>query len=140
MESDSLAVTYFRKSLARRKALDVLFAELSYADTVRESQEICELLLKGCLRLIGIEPPKFHDVGKIVKENVSALPEPMWADVEQIARFSFELRRDRELAFYGALDVDPWEDYTKGDAQEAMNKVDAILSWSTPFFEQAMRL
>ncbi|TVQ23782.1 MAG: HEPN domain-containing protein [Spirochaetaceae bacterium] len=138
VDTDSLALTYYRKSLARRKALNVLFEESSYADTVRESQEICELLLKGVLRLIGIEPPKFHDVGKIIKENSSALSAEMRPEVDRIARYSFELRRDRELAFYGALDVDPWEDYTKTDAEEAMNKVDTILSWSRSFFERAL--
>jgi HEPN domain-containing protein len=129
MEADRLALTYFKKSRARRKALQVLFDEESYADVVREAQEICELVLKAVLRLIGIEPPKFHDVGKIIVENSGLLPEAMRAEVDEISRHSFELRRDRELAFYGALDVDPWEDYRREDAVRAIEWVDGMMTW-----------
>ncbi len=129
MDYDRLAQTYFRKSRARRKALDVLLAENSYSDVVRESQEICELTLKGVLRSIGIDPPKFHDVGKIIKENRQLLPQSMRSKTDEIARYSFELRRDRELSFYGALDVDPWEDYSRSDAAKAISQVDEILGW-----------
>lgn len=132
MIDDRLAQTYFRKSHARRKALVVLYDEQSYADVVRESQEICELALKGVLRVLGIDPPKFHDVGKILVENRPLLPEDMRSEVERVARFSFELRRDRELAFYGAIDVDPWEDYTRADADQAIERVDHIVSWVAP--------
>jgi len=37
--------------------------ECSFSDVVEEAQEIVELSLKGMLRFVGIEPPKFHDVG-----------------------------------------------------------------------------
>ncbi|MEW5818355.1 MAG: HEPN domain-containing protein, partial [Spirochaetota bacterium] len=60
MEIEKLALGYFKKARARRKALQVLLEEKSFSDVVRESQELCELLLKGVLRTIGIEPPKFH--------------------------------------------------------------------------------
>jgi HEPN domain-containing protein len=129
MEADRLALTYFKKSRARRKALQVLFDEESYADVVREAQEICELVLKAVLRLIGIEPPKFHDVGKILVENSGLLPEAMRAEVDEISRHSFELRRDRELAFCGALDVDPWEDYRREDAVRTIEWVDGMMTW-----------
>lgn len=132
VETDRLAQTYFRKCRARRKALVVLYEERSYSDVVRESQEICELLLKGVLRTIGIDPPKFHDVGKILKENREMLPESMRRNVDAVARYSFELRRDRELSFYGAMDVDPWEDYTVEDADAAVRQIDEIMVWVTP--------
>jgi HEPN domain-containing protein len=134
MDLDRLAQSYVKKARARRKALDVLLAEESYSDVVREAQEICELSLKAVLRATGIEPPKFHDVGKLVRENVAALPRSMHPQVDVIARYSFELRRDRELAFYGAMDVDPWEDYSAPDADRAMTMVDEILRWIEPLF------
>jgi HEPN domain-containing protein len=74
---------------------DRMSAEQSYSDVIRESQEICELLLKAVLRLIGIEPPKFHDVGKILKDNHSLLATAMQADVDAIARYSSERPQDR---------------------------------------------
>ena len=129
MEIEKLAAGYFKKAHARRKALDVLYAEKSYSDVVRESQELCELVLKGVLRTIGIDPPKFHDVGKILKQNVGLLPGSMQCDIDKVVRYSFELRKDRELSFYGALDVDPWEDYTAADADRAIHIADEILAW-----------
>jgi HEPN domain-containing protein len=137
MNEDRLARTYFRKSAARRKALEVLFTEQSYGDVVREAQEICELVLKAVLRLIGIDPPKFHDVGKIVKENRGLLPQEMHDKVDPIARYSFELRRDRELAFVGAVDVDPWDDYTEEDARQAIGRIEEILAWVRPLSDGA---
>lgn len=131
VDGDQLAQTYFRKSRARRRALTVLYDEGSYSDVVREAQEICELVLKGVLRIVGIDPPKFDDVGKILQENRSLLPESMHGRLDAVARSSFELRRDRELAFYGAIDVDPWEDYTKADADRAIAQIDEILDWAT---------
>jgi HEPN domain-containing protein len=132
MSADQLARTYFRKCRARRKALTVLYDEQSYSDVIRESQEICELLLKALLRIMGIEPPKFHDVGKILRENRDLLAEAMQPEVDIVARSSFELRRDRELSFYGALDVDPWEDYTREDADQAIARIDHIMRWAEP--------
>lgn len=132
VDVDRLARTYFRKSRARRKALQVLYDEASYADVVREAQEICELLLKAVLRIVGIEPPKYHDVGKILKANAELLPSAMHGSLNAIARYSFELRRDRELSFYGAMDVDPWEDYTRADADRALGIVDELFCWTSP--------
>ena len=129
MSFDNLAQSYLKKAKARRKALEVLLTEKSYSDVVRESQQIVELLLKGVLRVVGIEPPKIHDVGKILVQNKGLLTKKMAGDVDKIAKYSFELRKDRELSFYGAYDVDPWEDYTLIDAKEAMVKVDEIFNW-----------
>jgi HEPN domain-containing protein len=36
---------------------------------VRQCQEAVELLLKASLRLVGAEPPKWHDVGTILKKK-----------------------------------------------------------------------
>jgi HEPN domain-containing protein len=64
----SLAKSYLDKAQKRLKILDVLLAEDDYSDVVREAQEIVELALKGMLRQIGIEPPKWHDVGALILE------------------------------------------------------------------------
>jgi hypothetical protein len=40
---------------------------------------------------------------------------------EEMARISRDLRRDRELAFYGAEDLTPGGFYTREDAERAMS-------------------
>jgi HEPN domain-containing protein len=64
-----LAASYIIKARKRLKALDVLFTEEAYSDVVREAQEIVELALKAALRVIGVEPPKIHDVGRLLHEH-----------------------------------------------------------------------
>jgi hypothetical protein len=67
--SQSLARSYLAKARVRLKALAVLRDEGGYSDVVREAQELVELALKGMLRAVGIEPPKFHDVGGLLVEH-----------------------------------------------------------------------
>jgi HEPN domain-containing protein len=66
MTNITLAQSYLIKATKRLKILDVLLAEKDYSDVVREAQEIVELAQKAMLRHVGIEPPKWHDVGKIL--------------------------------------------------------------------------
>ena len=68
MTVDELARAYVTKASKRRRALEVLLEEEAYSDVVREAQELVELALKGMLRFVGIDPPKWHDVGPILKE------------------------------------------------------------------------
>jgi HEPN domain len=58
----TLAQSYLLKARIRLKILQVLLDENAYSDVVREAQEIVELSLKGMLRQVGVEPPKWHDV------------------------------------------------------------------------------
>ncbi len=54
-----------------------------HADVVRESQEIVELALKGFLRVVGLDPPKEHDVGKFMTKERDRLPKShpvVWAN------------------------------------------------------------
>jgi HEPN domain-containing protein len=66
MTNTTLAQSYVIKAAKRLKILGVLLDEQSFSDVIRESQEVVELALKGMLRQIGIEPPKWHDVGGIL--------------------------------------------------------------------------
>ena len=75
MTNVSLAQSYLSKALKRLKILTVLLDEAAFSDVVRESQEIVELALKGMLRQVGIEPPKWHDVGQALKEYRARFPE-----------------------------------------------------------------
>ncbi len=98
MRSPRLAADYVRRAKIWLQALDVLFDAASWADVVRESQEIVELALKGLLRGHGIEPPRIHDVSEVLLAERERLPTPLHAQVETLANASRRLRRDRELA------------------------------------------
>jgi len=118
--NDALAVDYLNRSRHRLKALDVLFQEQSWADVVRESQEIVEIALKALLRACRIEVPRIHDVSPLLEENVERLPVGLREKVPELVRISRSLRRDRELAFYGSEDLTPSEFYRRDDAESAL--------------------
>lgn len=132
MRNRSLAADYVRRAAARVRALDVLFEAESWADVVRESQEVVELALKGLLRAWGVEPPRIHDVSDVLLAERERLPEALWAEVPQLAQASRELRRDRELAFYGAEDLTPSSFYSQADAVRARDAARAVVTAVRP--------
>lgn len=119
MRNRDLASDYLRRSAVRLKALDVLYDGESWADVVRESQEVVELTLKGLLRSCGIEAPRIHDVSDVLRAERGRLPEPLRGQVDRLCEVSRQLRRDRELAFYGTEDLTPSDFYSREDATAA---------------------
>ncbi len=119
MRNRTLAADYVRRAATRLRAIDVLFEAESWADVVRESQEVVELALQGLLRAAGVDPPRVHDVAEVLEAERTRLPAALAGDVDRLAAASRDLRRDRELAFYGAEDLTPSDFYREGDAVEA---------------------
>lgn len=119
MRSRELAADYVRRAAARLAAVDTLFTAKSWPDVVRESQEVVELALKGLLRAAGIDPPRIHDVSEVLLAERERLPAEIQSQVESLAAGSRMLRRDRELAFYGAEDLTPSGFYNRDDASAA---------------------
>lgn len=123
---------YFKRSQYRRVALGTLFQLGAYADVVRESQELVELLLKALLRKHRIDPPKWHDVGAILEENEELFPDPVRLELARIRQISRDLRKDREMSFYGDEDLLPSEAYSVDHAKKAMDDCDWLLSLLAP--------
>lgn len=121
MKNLSLAKSYLDKTHKRLKILTFLLSEDDYSDVVREAQEIVELALKGMLRQIGIEPPKWHDVGQLILEYRTRFPDEVSSQAEKLAEISAWLRKEREFSFYGDIDFIPTEQYSKDDAQRAID-------------------
>jgi len=69
---------------------------------VRRAQEVVELVLKGALKILGIEYPKIYDVGKIfeqmVKKKIGEFDEEV---MKRVVRISARLAEDRGPSFYG---------------------------------------
>ena len=121
LHNRGLATDYVRRATVRLRAIEVLHRAASWADVVRESQEAVELALKGLLRGVGIDPPRLHDVSGVLRGERDRLPESVQDRVDRMAAISRDLRRDRELAFYGAEDLIPSEFYGEEDACRALD-------------------
>lgn len=121
MKNKGLAADYITRAGHRLAAVETLMERQSYADVVRESQELVELCLKGLLRASKVEVPRLHDVSDVLIECRDNLPKDIKSHVNQIAKISRKLRRDRELAFYGTEDLTPSEFYKEEEAKEALD-------------------
>lgn len=119
MHNDALTLDYLRRSKARVAAVRVLLEERSWADVVRESQEIVEITLKALLRAHRIEVPQIHDVSPVLEQNRARFAGKIQESLDELMRISRSLRRDRELAFYGSEDLTPSEFYREEDATQA---------------------
>lgn len=128
MTNDDLSKSYFIKAEKRIKILDVLLKEEAYSDVVREAQEIVELSLKGMLRYVGIEPPKYHDVSPILIEHHKKFKSLTSKELTKIVKISKKLRKERELAFYGDIDFIPTEEYSLEDAKEAIEGANYVVN------------
>jgi HEPN domain-containing protein len=122
-----LAASYIVKARKRLKALEVLFAEEAYSDVVREAQEIVELALKAALRSVGIEPPKIHDVGRLVEEHAGRFPADVVAATPRLVEISAWLRKEREFAFYGDIDFIPTDRYSREQAERALQDAQFVV-------------
>ena len=136
MTNITLAQSLIKKATDRLDILDLLVNKGAYSDVMREAQEIVELATKAMLRAVGIEPPKFHDVGDLLLEHRDKYPDDISKELEKIASISKRLRKERELSFYGDIDFIPTEEYTVDDSREAMGGANFVVTIATKLIEQ----
>ena len=129
MKNADLVSDYLQRCEVRLKALDLYFKEASYAEVIRESQELVELATKALLRGMNLSVPHIHDVGDIILENIKLLKGVSRDEVEEVTEISRKLRRDRELSFYGSEDLTPSAFYRKKDAIEARAGANTVLQF-----------
>ena len=125
---NDLALSYIKQAKDRIRYSKEAFKEENFPYVVRQCQEAVELLLKASLRIVGVEPPKWHDVGPILRREEDRYPEWFKSELDWIISISRILRRERELAMYGdeELGIPPEEIYTRYDAEEALAKAEKI--------------
>lgn len=136
MKNKTLVQDYLIRCHSRMAAIDVLYKHQNWADVVRESQETVELALKALLKHCNIEVPKIHDVGDILLENETRLPEELKKDCQKFSEISRDLRRDRELSFYGSEDLTPSEFYKEKDAKKAKEEA----QWLVTTISKALKI
>jgi hypothetical protein len=128
MTADELARSYFWRVDKRMLALRVLMEAEAYPDVVREAQEIVELALKGMLRGVGVDPPKWHDVGSVLIEHRAKFSAALQLEIDALAEISLRLRRDREAAFYGDIDMIPERIFDRDSAERALAGAQRVIA------------
>lgn len=130
MNTKNIAIDYLRKSKARFQALHTLLEQNSYDDVIREAQEILELITKGALRWIGVDPPKTHDVSLTLKKHHRQFPAFWQQEMDWICKISNNLYQERGHAFYGdeGEDISPANLFEVGEAQEAVQWIQKLIA------------
>jgi len=100
-----------------KKAVDEENNNLS----VRRAQEVVELALKGCLRIVGIDFPKVHDAGYVFTKEVGKKLVFKESTLKEIERISKWLAEARAPSFYGE------RDFTGEDSKRAYNDAAFVL-------------
>ncbi|MGC9118414.1 MAG: HEPN domain-containing protein [Thermoproteus sp.] len=141
MNNLDLARSHIRQALERIRHAREASEGGNYPYSVRQCQEAVELLLKAALRIVGIEPPKWHDVGPILRRERDKFPRWFQEHVDRLASISRRLRKERELAMYGDEDsgVPPEELYTAEDAEQYLRDAELVADLVLKLLEEAAR-
>lgn len=125
-----LAKSNVRQAEERVKHAEEALRSGNYPYVVRQSQEAVELALKAALRIVGVEPPKWHDVGPILRRESSRFPEWFRQHIDELASISRALRKERELAMYGDEEagIPPDELYSEVDGVESLERAKYVLT------------
>jgi HEPN domain-containing protein len=126
-----MARAYVEEAERRIRIAEMMLREKAYAYSIRQCQEAVELLLKASLRLIGIEPPKWHDVGPILLEFSERFPDWFREKIPELAAISRWLRREREPSMYGdeELGLPPTKLYAEPYALKAVEGARTVYTY-----------
>jgi len=124
-----MARSYLRQAMERVRHAEEALINGNYPYVVRQCQEAVELALKAALRIVGVEPPKWHDVGPVLRREQGRFPAWFRERMDELISISRSLRKERELAMYGDEEsgIPPEELYTRVDAEYALNSAKMVL-------------
>ncbi len=121
MVNERLAESYLKRAGIRLEILPEYLKRQDYADVIREAQEIVELIQKALLIKVGIRPPKWHEVGSIINEHIDKFPHEVRETLFELNKIAKWLRSQREISFYGDMDLIPEELYSEEEALKALS-------------------
>jgi HEPN domain-containing protein len=124
-----LSRSYSKQARARYRTAKLAYDQRNYPYCIRQAQESVELTLKGALKLVGVQYPKFLDVSEALLSNVHLFPEWFRKRVDEMAKVSKELARKRAAAMYGeeAKGLPPETVFDRRDANKAVNDAKRVL-------------
>ncbi len=135
---EALARDYLKRAEARLVIAEEAFKRGYYPEAVRYSQECVELSLKACLRMVGIEYPKVHDVGGVLEAESARFPEWFREQIERLAEISRDLAEKRSPSMYGieAAGKPPGELFREKEAEEALRNAKQVHQLARKLIEE----
>jgi len=131
-----LAEDFLNQAKLRLITAKAVFEKEAYAYCILQSQEAVELALKSALRLLGVDYPKWHDVGIVLKEIEDKFPDEFKSEIPNLVEISEKLNALREPAMYGdeSQKKGPSALFTKSDAKEIIKETEFSLQKITDLF------
>jgi len=138
LRMDGLARDYLRRAEARLSSARYALSQGYYPEVVRYSQECVELSLKACLRLVGVEYPKVHDVGDILRAESMRFPSWFREEIDRLAEVSRDLAEKRAPSLYGVevAGKSPEDLFNKDDAVKALEDAEVVHMLAKRLLEQ----
>ena len=136
-----MAKSYLEEAEKRVRVAEMMLGEGSYAYAIRQCQEAVELSLKASLRLVGVEPPKWRDVGPVLVELSDRFPDWFRDKIPELAAISRWLRREREPSMYGDEEtgLPPSRLYTRPYAEKAVEAAKLVVSYGRRLLSEYTR-
>jgi len=133
-----MARSHLRQAAERVRHAEEALTNGNYPYVVRQCQEAVELALKAALRIVGVEPPKWHDVGPVLRRERGRFPAWFQEHMDELVSISRSLRKERELAMYGDEEsgIPPEELYTRLDAEYALTNARRVLDLVEKLMEE----
>ena len=101
MNNTNFAKDYLYEANLRMETAENVLRKEAYAYCVRQCQEAVELSLKAALRIVGLDYPKWHDIGNILVIEKEKFPEIFQKNITKLTSISNLLMKYREPAMYG---------------------------------------
>jgi HEPN domain-containing protein len=133
-----LAKDYLKQANLRLQTAERVLEKDAFAYSIRQSQEGVELALKAALRLVGIDFPKWHNVGPLLEKEREKFPEVFKQRISKLALISEKLSNLREDAMYGneQKGKGPSSLFTKADSEEILDEANLCLNEVENLFEK----
>jgi len=141
LKLDRLAEDYLERAKSRLISSNEAYKRQEFPDVVRYSQECVEMALKACLRLIGVEYPKAHDVSDVLVDVRKNFPAWFRKVTERIAKISKKLAMERGPSVYGEEErgIPPSELFGEKEAKEALSEAKYVYEQCRKFVTQSLK-
>jgi len=129
LRSLKIAKSYLYQASERFEDAKRAFSRGNYPYATRLAQEGVELSLKAVLRLVGIEYPKVHDVGRVLKRFPERFQGWTSEDLHFIEETSRILASLRALSMYGGEteEIAPDEIIGKNEGEMALKRAEKTI-------------
>lgn len=138
MRSKEMAENYLNDAEIILEEAKTMFSKRIFHRAIRLCQEATELALKSCLRVVGVEYPRSHDVSDVLLENEDRFPAWFRKEIEGLVEASSWLAEKRGPAMYGDEigGIPASRLFTQEDAEQALKYARKVVSLAFRLFKE----